>query len=122
MFILSFANAFNLDQSKNLSFGKELISSPLTFWQFRSWVENFTKILKNILMYSQSLLIFIHKTPVIESHQTTRKIRDLLWPRSTPTGNTVYFYMSSSLIYIQKINRRSFKHSVRCRKIIACGQ
>ena len=45
-------------------------------------------------LYSQSLLIFIHKTPVVKSHPTTREIRDLLLPRSTPTGNTVYFYMS----------------------------
>ena len=42
-------------------------------------------------LFSQSLLIFIRKTPVVESHPTTREIRDLLWPRSTPTGNTVYF-------------------------------
>ena len=53
-------------------------------------------------LYSQSLLIFIHKTPVVECHQITREIRDLLLPRPTPTGNTVYFYMSSSLIYILK--------------------
>ena len=66
-------------------------------------------------LYSQSLLIFIHKTPVVESHPTTREIRDLLWARSTPMGNTVYFYMSTLLIYILKIHRRSFKHSIRCR-------
>ena len=53
-------------------------------------------------LYSQSLLIFIHKTPEVESHPTKREIRDLLRPRSTPTGNTVCFYMSSSLIYILK--------------------
>ena len=37
-------------------------------------------------LYSQSLLIFIHKTPVFESHPTTREIRDLLRPKSTPDG------------------------------------
>ena len=46
---------------------------------------------------SQSLLIFIHKTLVVERHPITKEIRDLLWPRSTPTGNT-----SSSLIYTLK--------------------
>ena len=61
----------------------------------------------------QSLLIFIHRTPVVERHPITREIRDLLWPMSTPTGNTVYFYMSSSFIYTLKIHKRSFKHSVR---------
>ena len=50
-------------------------------------------------------LIFIHKTPVVVNHPTTREIRDLLRPRSTRTGNTVYFYMSSSFIYILKIHR-----------------
>ena len=68
-----------------------------------------TKILQKYLklsLYSQSLLIFIHKIPVHESHPTTREIRDLLWPNSTPTGNTVYFYMSSWLIYILKKKHR----------------
>ena len=51
-------------------------------------------------LYSQSLLIFTHKTAVVENHPTTREIRELLRPRSTPTGITVYFYMNSSLIYI----------------------
>ena len=64
-------------------------------------------------LYSQSLLISIHKTTVVESHQITREVRDLLRPRLTLTGNTVYFYMSSSLISILKIHRRSFKHSIR---------
>ena len=50
---------------------------------------------KKSSLYSQSLLIFIHRTPVVERHPTKREIRDLLWPRSTPTGNTVYFYMST---------------------------
>ena len=74
------------------------------------------KIYKNIKkssLYSQSLLIFIHKTPVVGSHPITRENRDLIWPRSTPTGNTVYFYMSSSFIYTLKVHRRSFKHSAR---------
>ena len=75
-----------------------------------------TNILQNTeksTLYSQRFLIFIHKTPIVESHPTTREIRDLLRPRLTPTGITVYFYMSSSLIYILKIRSRSFKHSVR---------
>ena len=64
-------------------------------------------------LYSQTLLIFIHKTPVVESHPITRESRELLRPRSTTTGNTIYFYKSSSLIYVLKIHRRSFKHSIR---------
>ena len=54
-----------------------------------------TKFYKNtnkISLYSQSLLIFIHKTSVVENHPTTTEIRDLLRPTSTPTGNTVCFY------------------------------
>ena len=56
-------------------------------------------------MYYQSLLVFILKTPVVENHLTTREIRDLLRPRLTPMGITVYFYASSSLIYIPEIHR-----------------
>ena len=64
---------------------------------------------KKSSLYSQSLLIFIHKTPVVENHLTTREIRELLWPRSTPTGNTVYFYESRSLIYKLEIHRSKFQ-------------
>ena len=46
---------------------------------------------KKSSLYSQSLLSFNHKTPTDENHPTTREIRDILRPRSTPTGNTVYF-------------------------------
>ena len=75
--------------------------------------QKFYKNTKKSSLYSQSLLIFIHRTPVVERYPITREIRDLLWPRSTATGNTVYFYMSSSFIYTLEIHRRSFKHSVR---------
>ena len=69
--------------------------------------QKFYKNTKKSSLYSQSLLIFIHKTPVVASHPT-REISDLLWSSSTQTGNTVYFYMSSSIIYIVKIHRQSF--------------
>ena len=59
----------------------------------------FYKNTKTSSLYSQRLLIFIHRTPVVERHPITREIRYLLWSRSTPTGNTVCFYMSSSFIY-----------------------
>ena len=75
--------------------------------------QNFYKNTKKTSLYSQSLLIFIHRTPVGESHPITRENRDLLWPMSTPTRNTVYFYMSSSFIYTMKLHRRGFNHSVR---------
>ena len=70
----------------------------------------FYKNTEKTSLYSQSLLIFIRKTPVVESHPTTGEIRESLRPMSTPTGITVYFYMSSSLIYKmkKKIHRRSF--------------
>ena len=69
----------------------------------------FTKILKESSLYSKSILIFIHKTPVVENHPTTGETGELLRPRSIPTGITVYFYMSSSLIYILQIHRRKFQ-------------
>ena len=50
----------------------------------------FYKKKKKSSFYSQSLLILIHRTPVVERHPITRQIGDLLWPRSTPMGNTVY--------------------------------
>ena len=62
-------------------------------------------------LYSQSLLIFIHRTPVVERHPIKREIRDLLRPMWTLRGNMVYLYMSS--IYILKIYRRSFKHMMK---------
>ena len=37
-----------------------------------------------------------------------QKIREFLRPRSPPTEITVYFYMSSSVIYILEIDRRKF--------------
>ena len=62
--------------------------------------------------YSQSLLVFINKTPVVKNHPTIRKNRELLQPRSTLMGITVYFYTSSSLIYTLEIHIQSFKDSV----------
>ena len=38
-------------------------------------------------MYSQSLLIFIHKIPVVENHPTTREIRELLLAHVDNDGN-----------------------------------
>ena len=61
-------------------------------------------------LYSQSLLIFIHKNPVVSNHPTKGEIREFIRPRSTPTGITIYFYMSSSLIYILEIHRRKFQN------------
>ena len=62
---------------------------------------------KKSSLYSQSLLIFIHKTPVVESHPKTRETRDLLRPRSTPSGNTIYFYMRSLVIYLHTENTQT---------------
>ena len=60
----------------------------------------FYKNTKKAFLYSQSLLIFILKTPLVKIHPTTGEIGELLRPTLTMTGITVYFYMSSSLIYI----------------------
>ena len=79
--------------------------------------------LKKSSLYSLSLLVFIHRTPVVGRHPIIREIRDLLRPRSTPTGNKVYFYMSSSFIYTLKIHRRSFKQNRSMKtlwKMITC--
>ena len=75
--------------------------------------QKFYKNIRKSSLYSHSLLIFIHRTPVFERHPITREIRDLPWPRSTPMGNSVYFYMSSLLNYTLKKHRQSFKHGVR---------
>ena len=68
----------------------------------------FKKDTKISSLYSQSLLIFIHKTPVVKNYLTTGEIKELLWPRSTLMGIMIYFYMSSSLISMLEIHRRKF--------------
>ena len=68
----------------------------------------FYKNTKKSTLYSQSFLIFIHKTPVVENQPTTGENRELLRPALTPTGIMVYFYMSSSLIYILEIHTKTF--------------
>ena len=69
----------------------------------------FYKNTKKTSLYFQTLLIFIHKNLVVEIRPTTRETRELLRPRSTPTGITFYFYMSISLIYILEIYRKKFQ-------------
>ena len=95
--LFEFGRVVNLSFEKGLKVALQILG--------RKFYENTEKSFLN----SRSLLILIHKTPVVKSHPTTREIRDLLWPRSTPTGNTVYFYMSSSLIYILEIHKRKFQ-------------
>ena len=70
--------------------------------------QKFYRNTKKSPLYSQSLLIFIHKTPVVENHRITREIKELLRPRLTPTGITVYFCMNRSPIYILEIHRKKF--------------
>ena len=100
---VSSAKAFNLVMSKILLFGKakgacfRLSHRPCAVdcaLHSPDLGTKFTKILRKSSLYSQSLLIFIQKPPVVESH-VTREIKDLLGPRLTPTGDTVYFYMQS---------------------------
>ena len=110
----------------------DLINCYLLTWMFFSFwnilkvalqilERKFYKNTKKSSLNSKGLLIFINKTPVAESHPTAiERLRDLLWPRSTPTGNTIYFYMSSSFIYILKTKLQTL-HSMKILwKIITC--
>ena len=107
-------------------------------WYARQWCRYWLALLKVALqilgrkiykntkkssLYSKGLLIFIYKTPAVENHPTTGEIRELLRPRSTPTGITVYFYMSSSLIFILEILTKKFQTQLLMKtlwKIILC--
>ena len=64
-FKMSSAICFNLDQSKILSSGYGLKVALQILGQ------KFYKNTKKSSLYPQSLLIFIHKTPVVENHPTT---------------------------------------------------
>ena len=50
----------------------------------------FYKNTKKSSLHSQSLLIFIHEIPVVENQPTTGEITELLEPRSTPMGNSLF--------------------------------
>ena len=54
----------------NKLFGKELKVA------LRMLGRKFYKGTKKSSLYTKSLLIFIHKTPVVENHPTTREIRE----------------------------------------------
>ena len=56
---------------------------------------------KKSSLYSQSLLIFIHKTPVAESHPTTREIKRFTTAQvdTIPMGNTSLF-LHEQLAYL----------------------
>ena len=90
----------------------------LIWWLKGGPLDHGTKIFQK---YWKIILIFPKPSnfhwyiPVVENQPTTREIRDLIRPRSTPSGKTVYFYMSSSFIYILEIHRQSFKRSVQWR-------
>ena len=81
----------------------------------KTWDENLGRKLykntKNSSLHSQSLLFFIHKTPVVESHPKKVKLEIYYGPGRHRRETRSIFYISSSLIYILKIHRRSFKHS-----------
>ena len=82
-------------------------------WSFRSKDEHFTKVVNNHPYTPKAFFIFIHKTPVVENHPTLREITELIWPRSTPTEITVYFYASRSLVlHTGNTQNKVFKESV----------
>ena len=65
----------------------------------------FYKHTKKSFLYSQSLLIFIHKTQVVEKHPTTGEIRELLLTRSTLMGNHSLF-LHEQLTHLHTGNTR----------------
>ena len=65
-----------------------------------------TRILQKSSLYSQSLLIFIHKIPVVETIRQQENL-EIYYGPGRHRQETVYFYMSSSLIYILEIHKAS---------------
>ena len=63
----------------------------------------FYKTTEKFPVYSQRLLILIHRTPVVERHPITREIRDLLWPRSTPNRKHDLF-LHEQLVHLHTEN------------------
>ena len=73
----------------------------------------FYKDTKNASLYSQSLLIFIHKAPVVENHPTTREIRELHLAQVDTNGNHgIFFTLAARTFTYWKYTEESFKHSV----------
>ena len=66
----------------------------------RKFYKNIKKKIYKYYLYPQSLLIFIHITPVVENHPTTRQIRDLLRPTSTLMGK----FLHEQLAHLHKGN------------------
>ena len=88
----------------------------MTIFRKHTFVDDNSIVVQTVQFFSNIHVVentVGEKNPVVENHPTRKEIKDLLPPRSTPTGNTVYFHMSSSLIYILEIHRRSFKHNIR---------
>ena len=77
----------------------------------------FYKNTKKSSLYSQSLLIFIHKILVVEKHPTKWEIRDLLLPRSTPTGIMVYFFYEK-LAHLHTANTQKKVSNIACNEDI----
>ena len=76
---------------------------------FQIFRRNFYKNTKKSSSYPQSLITSNLKTPEFENHPTTGEIRELLPPRSTPTGITVYIHVSCPFLYKLEIHRRKFQ-------------
>ena len=106
---LSSANSLSLAESKICCLGKGSRPKKVLKVALQILGRKFYKKSKKSSLYSKSLLIFIHKNPVVKNHPTTGEIRELQHPRSTPTGITIYFNISSSLVYILEIHRRKFQ-------------
>ena len=68
----------------------------------------FNKNTKQSSVYPQSLIISIHKTPVVENYLTTGDIREFLQTRSTPT---IFTRAAHSITYC-RYTEESFKHCV----------
>ena len=65
-------------------------------------------------LYSQSLLIFVHKTAVVETHPTTKEIKRFTTVQVDTDGkHGLFLHEQLAHLHVLEIHRRSFKHSIR---------
>ena len=80
--------------------------------------QKFYKNTKKSSIYSQSLLLFIHKTPVVENHLTTEEIKRFTTARVdtdgklTPTENSLFLHKQLAHLHTGNTTVESFKHSI----------
>ena len=75
----------------------------------------FYKNTKKSSLYSQCLLIFIHKTQVVESHPTTKEIKRMTTVQVDTDGNPGLFLHKQLANFHTRNREESFKHNIRWR-------